>query len=616
MSRIAQMGKNDLKTWCVQNGRTDLLLEWDYEKNANLTPDKVSSGSDRAVWWKCSNGHEWSSKINNRTKKGCPYCSGRRAVKGENDLMTLNPALAEEWCYEKNGSLTPDQVKVGSEKEVWWRCSKGHEWKARIYSRAKGSGCPFCSNTKVLAGFNDLGTTKPELLKEWDYLKNGDLTPKKVTAWSLKKVWWKCAIGHEWQSVVSSRSRGLGCPYCSGQRVWVGYNDLATVKPDIAKEWNYEKNGRLTPKDVSISSGRKVWWKCTKGHEWQAIIANRSKGSGCRICQNEIQTSFPEQAIFYYIQQVFPDAENRNTEVLDGRELDIFIPSKHIGIEFDGSTWHKNIARDETKNDMCAEKGIVLYRVRDAASPKLKPNPMVYEIVFDSYRNDSLEMAINLLLLKLNQSLDVSIERDRSSILELFRTKKKESSVEESFLKLEWNTEKNGLLTPDLFDLHSGETVWWKCSKGHEWTASIYNRTRGKKCPYCSGRNTIIGVNDLETCRPDLAKEWNYEKNSQLQPSQVKVSSGKTVWWKCSVCGHEWKTRIANRSSGYGCPECGKEKTRASKIKPVMNIDTGESFKDASEAAAFYCLKSPNQIRTCCRGQQKTAGGYHWKYLD
>ncbi len=455
-----------------------------------------------------------------------------------------------------------------------------------------------------------------DLIGEWDYSKNENLTPDKVSAWSHKKIWWKCSKGHTWPALVSSRSRGLGCPYCSGQRVWVGYNDLATVKPDIAKEWDYERNGELTPNDVSISSGKKVWWKCPKGHRWQAVIANRSKGCGCRVCQTEMQTSFPEQAVFYYVKKAFPDAENRNNVVLEGRELDIYIPSQRIGIEFDGSTWHKNIVNDEKKDDMCAKKGITLYRIRDAECPALKPNHMVYEIKLDSYRDDSLEKAINSLLLQLKKRLDVCIERDRNKILEQFRVRRKEFSVEESVLKTEWNTEKNGSLTPDLFDLHSREIVWWKCSKGHEWPASIDNRARGKQCPYCSGRKTITGENDLNTCRPDIAKEWNYEKNPELTPSQVKVNSGKSVWWKCSICGHEWRTRIANRSCGYGCPKCGREKTRVSKLRSVVNTDTGETFKDASEAAASCGLRTPNPIRACCRGQQKTAGGYHWKYYE
>jgi len=53
----------------------------------------------------------------------------------------------------------------------------------------------------------------------------------------------------------------------------------------LANEWNYEKNNSLTPMDITPNSGKKVWWKCKKGHEWQATVANRNRGSGCPVCR-------------------------------------------------------------------------------------------------------------------------------------------------------------------------------------------------------------------------------------------------------------------------------------------------------------------------------------------
>jgi DNA-directed RNA polymerase subunit RPC12/RpoP len=98
------------------------------------------------------------------------------------------------------------------------------------------------------------------------------------------KVWWKCSKGHEWNATINHRNQGHGCPYCAGQKVLKGYNDLQTANPDLAKEWNYEKNGNLTPEIFTANSGIKVWWRCAKNHEWQAIIANRNRGRGCPYC--------------------------------------------------------------------------------------------------------------------------------------------------------------------------------------------------------------------------------------------------------------------------------------------------------------------------------------------
>ena len=185
---------------------------------------------------------------------------------------------------KKNGNLKPVNITANSGKKVWWKCDKGHEWQATIASRNRGNSCPYCSGRYATKGKNDLVTINPKLAKEWNYERNIGLKPEKFTANSHKKVWWKCDKGHEWQATIASRNNGRGCPYCSGKFVVKGETDLATVNPKLAKEWNYEKNADLNQENVAPNSDRRVWWKCDKGHEWQATISNRNKGSGCPIC--------------------------------------------------------------------------------------------------------------------------------------------------------------------------------------------------------------------------------------------------------------------------------------------------------------------------------------------
>ncbi|NIP32735.1 hypothetical protein GWN26_07380, partial [Candidatus Saccharibacteria bacterium] len=132
----------------------------------------------------------------------------------------------------------------------------------------------------------NLHAVNPLMAKEWHPLKNGKLSPKDVTPRSNKKVWWQCKKGHEWQSTVSHRSRGQGCPYCSGRNA-TKENCLESVNKALAKEWHPTKNGTLTPANVTPGSGKKVWWLCRNGHEWQAFISNRSKGIGCPYCSNK-----------------------------------------------------------------------------------------------------------------------------------------------------------------------------------------------------------------------------------------------------------------------------------------------------------------------------------------
>ena len=106
---------------------------------------------------------------------------------------------------------------------------------------------------KLIVGVNDLATVNPELAKEWDYEKN-EKKPQDYTAGSGIKVWWLCEKGHSWQVAIYSRVSGRGCPICSNKQVCKGINDLATLKPNLAKEWNYDKNDTLTPSDVTISA--------------------------------------------------------------------------------------------------------------------------------------------------------------------------------------------------------------------------------------------------------------------------------------------------------------------------------------------------------------------------
>ena len=557
-------GFNDINTL-----RPNIAKEWDYEKNENKTPDMYTVRSGSKVWWRCKEGHSWKAVIASRTGKKyvqCPYCSGRLPIVGTNDLQTTNPDLIKEWNYEKNSPIYPYMVKKGSNNKIWWKCEKGHEWQAEISARTSGkSGCPYCAGRKTIQGENDLVSIESKLLSEWNYKKNDGKKPSDFKMHSGALVWWKCERGHEWQAKIADRSRGDGCPYCSGKRLMVGFNDLAHVYPYLAKEWNYEKNQGKMPEDVTSKAGIKVWWKCEKGHEWQALISNRSRGDGCPICNSGIRTSFPEQAIFYYIKKIYPDALNRCTQQLGGkRELDIFIPSKQVGIEYDGSVWHsseKALNREVKKYEECIKQGIFLIRVKEK-NGVLKEGSCDVLIRTDSnYNNETYKKLFSELNNYIDIPDDIDVVRDRIHILENYRTELKNKSVGTLYphLVLEWDTEKNGLLTPFMFTPGSGEKVWWICNMNHRWQASIVSRTKGSKCPYCSGICVIRGKNDLATLRPDIAAEWNDEKNGELKPCNLKIKSNKKVWWKCKN-GHEWQAIISNRTNkNQGCPFCKKD---------------------------------------------------------
>lgn len=266
-----------------------IAAEWHPTKNGELTPAKVTIKSNKKVWWVCNNGHEWHAIISNRTNgQGCPYCSSQRTIPGKTDLATVNPSLAAEWHPTKNGELTPAKVSTKSNRKVWWRCEKGHEWEAIVANRTTGSNCPYCSGRNPIPGQTDLATLNPKLASEWHPTKNGELTPQKVTSHSEKKVWWLGTCGHEWKSVVTNRASGSGCPYCAGHAVLSGFNDLATVNPKLAAQWHPTKNGSLTPEQVTYGSEKKVWWLCEKcGREWRDSVTRRTRYEHCSYCSNK-----------------------------------------------------------------------------------------------------------------------------------------------------------------------------------------------------------------------------------------------------------------------------------------------------------------------------------------
>ena len=137
-------------------------------------------------------------------------------------LLKDNSKLMKEYNYEKNKNIDLNNLTLGSDAKVWWICDKKHEWTARIGHRSKGSNCPYCSNQKVLKGYNDLETTNPLLAKEWNYKKNNPLKPSDIIAGTNKKFWWICEKGHEWQQSSNTRTKGNGCPYCASSKLLIG----------------------------------------------------------------------------------------------------------------------------------------------------------------------------------------------------------------------------------------------------------------------------------------------------------------------------------------------------------------------------------------------------------
>ena len=433
-----------------------------------------------------------------------------KLIKGVNDLASVNPDLAEQWCQEKNCQMTPDQVPYGSHKIVWWKCKDcGYEYQASIHNRHfNKSGCPACFAKYAIIGINDLATKRPDLLDEWDYSKN-PILPTNYTERSDKKVWWICKLcGHNWQTQIKYRSKGVKCPHC----------------------------------------------------------------------QKMYQSSFPENALLFYIRKAFPDTINRfKPDWLNNGEIDIFIPSHSVGIEYDGKHWHEKTAEKDTiKGKAIAEHNIALIRIREYGLSDLDDGS--FQIHTD--KPDSLgvymEYPIRQVFSQLNyqpDSISIDILSDYSDILKNTRDGIIANSLatKRPDLLQEWDYDKNSNANPKAFSVFSGFKVWWICSKcGNNFQMTISNRNAGHGCPKCgiltkpqckTTKNMIIGQNDLCSIHPELLEEWDYDKND-ANPKDFTIGSAKKVWWKCKTCGLSWASIIEDRCKGHGCPQCARTRSK------------------------------------------------------
>ena len=554
-------GKNDLASLFPE-----IAAEWDPEKNGSLTPEQVLPGSGRRIFWICREGHSWKTAVYHRTRgHGCPWCSARAGAlkRGVNDLLTVNPGLAAQWHETKNGGLGPSEVTAHSMRKVWWQCRKGHEWKASVNKRQKGTGCPYCAGNRILPGYNDLVSTGAPFLPEWDHEKNGDLIPETFGRGSNRKVWWKCSKGHNWEASVYSRTAGSGCPYCAGNTVVPGVNDIRSRMPEWVAEWDFARNG-TGPEKTAVTSAKKVWWKCGRGHSYRSSPACRIRGHGCVYCAGrKVLPGFNDFASGYPgLLEEWDYRKNR----IDPSEITRSSNRRVWWKDCHGHEWLASVA-DRSAGTGCpyCSGRMVLLGFNDLAGR----HPDIAR-EWDTGKNGGLRPE------------DVTYGSNRTVWWRCGQGHSWRASVAARtggghgcpycgnrkawpgfndllsclpVIAREWDHLKNGSLMPDEVTYRTGRLVWWQCGKGHSYRMSVYGRWKGQGCPYCGGRKVLSGFNDLRTAAPWIAEEWDSERNGSLKPDNVFPYTNRKVWWKCEN-GHHWKSTVNSRQKGAGCPYC------------------------------------------------------------
>lgn len=449
-----------------------------------------------------------------------------------------------------------------------------------------------------------LSVTHPELAKEangWD--------PSKPVISNVAKVGWKCQYGHSYQSTISGRiQRNRGCPYCAGQKVLPGFNDFASSNPEAALETN-----GWDPSTISRNSSRKMSWRCSNGHVFEAFVYARARGDACPVCSgrkvlsgfNDLRTTHPEiadQADGWdpstvtrgsnkrkrwkcqrgHIWEISPNKRTsgktgcpvcRNLKIIVGTN-DLASTHPDIAKQMHGTDPTNYVAGSEKKVEWLCDLGHIYST--SIASRTNGTNCTVCsgkqilsgfndlatafpEIAIEAYGWDPTQVAsYSQKKLKWKCAKGHIFERQVSN-----RTTRENRcpvcsghQVLKGFNDLQTT---HPMVAKEAFGWDptqvtsgSARKVEWRCSSGHQFKAQIINRTiRSDKCPICSGKQVLKGFNDLATTHPNLSGELVESHQAFLYSS----GSDKKLKWKCKK-GHIWSASISNRKAGNGCPSC------------------------------------------------------------
>ena len=303
---------------------------------------------------------------------------------------------------------------------------------------------------------------------------------------------WVCPEGHTYHMRIRIRNVGTKCYVCSGKVAVAGINDLVTTHPELAALWHPDND--LPASEITANKRYAAKWIGPCGHEWDRPLHLAVKAKPrCPYCA-------PSNALplagFNDLATTHPSfaAEWHPDNELRATEVTAASGRKVKWLGACGHEWSATVGNRTSKNQGC---------------PFCAP----YNARTLSGVNDLATVHPNL--------------------------------------AEEWSPQND--ISPTIVSVHSGKRVAWVCKQGHEWFATVCGRVRGFGCPYCSGRFTTQGVNDLATVNPDLAAQWHPDNDKT--PHEVQVSSRYRAKWICKQ-GHEWFSEVYSRSAGTGCPEC------------------------------------------------------------
>ncbi len=345
----------DFKCACgenVYNRNFRLLYENHAKCSACIAKQKIDRRTETCI--SRYNVPHASQTTETKTKQVATF--RKNILEKKDSLAITHPELSKQWDFTKN-IQTPEDFTAGSNEHVWWKCNEmdscgcQHNFLSTIYSRAMGSGCPYCANTKICV-HKSIRYTHPTVADQWHPTLNGGLLPEHVSRMSDNKVWWRCmkscsqGCPHDFEATVGNRVNGSGCPFCCKPiKMHCVHTSLRMTHPQLMLEWH--SSNELNPETIGAGSRKLAVWICKKGHTWRAAIYSRTgPGNGCPHCLYKTQSKLLEYLVPLFPETVTQYRPDWCKSPTTNRHLpfDFYIPSLRLIIELDGAQHFKQIS--------------------------------------------------------------------------------------------------------------------------------------------------------------------------------------------------------------------------------------------------------------------------------
>ena len=303
-----EVGVNDF-----ESNYPELSKEWSI--NNERKPNETIKSNNPVIKWTCKDcGHEYLAKLQDKINGfTCPVCDDRTTVKGINDLTTTHPLLAKEYSINNERDITT--VRKNIDVYALWTCPDCHsDYQYLVKDKEAGDNvCPYCNNKRVKSGFNDLLAVEPILAKR--YSIHNELPTDKILATSPSIYRWNCDnCGGEYPATIKQIKDGY-CPFCNNERVLPGFNDLATIYPELAKK--YTTNNPKPANEILYTNLTYYEWQCLDCGGIYIASLQDVKDGYCPYCEdkrvltgkNDLATMYPNIAKLYSASNEKPASE-------------------------------------------------------------------------------------------------------------------------------------------------------------------------------------------------------------------------------------------------------------------------------------------------------------------